>query len=841
MLKKILTSIFVGIMLFSVCACSSSPTALPTLTPSPAVTPTPTPKADITIGDFTIIFPDVELSANFELREAAINLRTSIKSITNLSCRLSSDTLDEEQGFFESTYEILLGNTTRKESSIINDMNLRYYDYVIKYEGSKIVINGGSNDAIINAVDYFINNLVVEDIATVNGCNRLLQTNIEYVFDSNIKRLYIDGEYITSFNIVSKLDDVIINGLLDDILTDAGEKITRGDTENETKFEIIIGECDRNEYKQVYDSLGTFDYAVECVNGKLVVAGKNTRSLNLAIQKFREDFLGMKTEKLNITSDTDRRYDHKYPITSVTLCGCDISDYVIVTSTNNIGIAKKLSNKIEEMTGKGLKIVTDGATSYDKAIILSKSGDARAKELLKDIDDEQILIVSEGSKIYLGTNSISYGDVPAVNAFISDVLGYDTVLGKADNSIVDIDTLNCKPYILDNVEDFIITQYFGIRPRFILNSDGSLNTQRIDENKESGMNLIVVQFDTDTNKKVLEYCAQIGIRCTVYDNRINHVLYSEELPENWAELLKAVVEDYKDYPSMYYYGICDEPSEERFERIRIITQCLEELDPARRQYVNHFPQNNENMYDKFMKEVGTEILSYDRYIFREDENGEITDHTDIFYMNLEYARNVGLKYGIDYMAILLLTKHRNSPDNNRGYRYLSKEDLSWQAYSALAYGVSEISYFTYWTPSQEEDPTWIWSEGMISVDGEKNQHYYDIQDIMKRFTVIANVLVDKLSCGVFHTKEYSQDDRSTTSFTGYDTIKQVIAEDVTIGMFEDDMMLVSNGSYTDTMNVEIETDSKLLILDTETREWKELNNNKFTISAGSGELIKIIK
>lgn len=829
-------------MLFSACACSPSGTTLPTLTPTPekSQSPTPTPKTDLTVNDYVIVFPDVDVSANFALREAAITLRTAIGTVANVKCRMSSDKLDEEQGFFENTYEILIGNTNRTESSVADGYNLRYYDYIIKSEGTKVVIGGGSDEAVANAVEYFITDIASADLATVEGCKKLTQTDIHYVFDSNIERMYINGRYITNFKVISSLDDDTVNGIINDILMNAGEKITRGDVDTVTDFEIIIGECDRDEYRQVYDNLGKLDYAVECVNGKLVIAGKNTRCLNLAIEKFREDCLGMKNKTLDVTPDTDYRYEYNYPVKSVTLCGYDISEYVIATSTNNIGVAKKLSNKIEEMTGKGLKIVTDSADLYDKAIVLSKSGNERANTLLKSIADDKIMIISEGSKIYIGTNNISYGDSPAVNAFIRDILGYDTALGKADSDTVNAESLNFTPYILDNVEDFVITQYFGIRQKFILNEDGSLNTQRLDENKEAGMNLIVVQFDSETNKKVLEYCAKIGIRCTVYDHRINNVLYSEQLPENWEEQIKAVVDDYKDYPSMYYYGICDEPGEDRFERIRMITQYLEELDPARRQYVNHFPQESENMYDKFMKEVGTEILSYDRYVFRETEDGKPEDTPEIFYMNLEYARNVGLKYEVDYMAILLLTEHY-ATSYTRKYRYLTKEDLSWQAYTALAYGVSEVSYFTYWTPAPEEDSQFIYSEGMISADGKKNQHYYDVQDIMKRFTVIANALVDKISLGIFHTKEYAHNDRTTTPFTEYGTIKQIIADDVTVGMFEDDMMLIANGSYKESMDVEIVTDSKLMVLDTETGEWNEVKDNKITIATGSGELIKIVK
>lgn len=844
MAKKIMTLLLVVVMILGLCACSPesvspTPTVQPTksIETEPTVSPSaqPTPKADLTLNDFTIIYPTEDISVASNVKQIATELRTAIVTQLGAKIKFYSDTIDEDSGLTEHTHEILIGSTNRNESlDAIDGLNLRYYDYVIKYEGTKLVINGGSEEAIADGVEYFISDILNHDMTTVEGCKQLTQSDIHYVYDSNIKRFYIGGEYIRNFCIVSDDSDTA-NYVANEILIKTGEKISVGSIDNAQKHEIIIGECDRDEYRSVIANMHGRDYAVEVVNGKLVIAGATARGTELALEKFVTNYLNQNCEKFDITLENDFNYDHVYPITSLKLCGRDISDFVIVTSSNNIGTAKKLSSKLEEMTGEKIKIVTDAAKLYDAAIVLSKSRDENAKSLLDGFDNDTVMIISDGAKIYMGTNSISYGDSPAINAFISDILGYDTVLGKAKNSTVDVAEINYKTNITDNLEQFIVTQYHGIRQKFILNEDGSLNTARIDENKEAGMNVIDLNFDTETNKKALEYCSSVGLRCTVYDWRISNLVYSATLPENWVDTIESVVNDYSPYTATYFYGICDEPTTEKFERLRLICTTLEELDPARRQYVNHFP-TGEDWYDEFLQIVGTDILSYDRYVFKEER-----DYVEFFYTNLEAARNVALKYGADYMAIHLLIEHGNT-DGGPIYRYIGEEELSWQTYNSLAYGVSEVSYFTYWSPDNDPNSTWYNNDAMISASGEKTAHYYEIQRIMQRFRVIADVLVDKLSIGVFHTQKYiDTHNQETTLFEGFDTIKEIIANDITIGMFEDDMMLIANGSYTDSMDVEIVTDSDLLIFDPATKQWHELSGNKFTIAVGSGELIKIVK
>lgn len=840
-MKKYFTIMLVFLMILGLCACSPQESVTPTLSPEKTntsqPTPEPTPDKDVTLSDFVIIYPQGD-DLTVPFKDTAMQLRISVLSSLAINIGTYSDIIDEDSGMTEHTYEILIGNTNREESAKAMDgLNLRYYDYVIKYEGTKLVINGGSESAIKSAVDYFAENMLDEDLKTVEGCKKLTETNVKYSYASYANRLYIADEYITSFKLVSNKDDAMLNSIIEDITLMSGELISVGSVDTPTEFEIIIGECGRDEYRQVYDKLKDFEYAVEIVNGKLVVAGKTEIELLSAIEKFREEYLTMSGEKVNITTENNYICKHNFPVESITIGGYDISEYVIVTSPNNMGVAKKLSKLINQMSGITLKTVTDGAGVYDKAIVLSKSGDARAKELLKNAGDDKVMVVGEGTKIYLGTNSVSYGDLPAVNAFVNDVLGYDIILGKANSGVIKLDNINYTVNLLDNVEEFIITQYFGLRKSAVLNSDGSIKTDKIDENAQAGMNVIDIDFGTEINKKVLEYCSQIGLRCTVYDGRLTNLVNVEELPENWQETIKSVVEDYKDYTAMYYYGLRDEPSEALFERLGLISNLLKKLDPARSSYINLFPNyaSNEQLQSdsyedhvkNFIKVVNPDLVSYDNYSLI---NGEdiLSNRNKMFFENLEIIRKYGLETDTDYMIIVLLVEHYN-------YRDLNRAEIKWEVYQSLAYGVSQMSYFTYAAPG---DP-FVNDSSMLDLDGNKTQHYYDVQAINKELRIIGNALVGKLSLDVLEC-------RNGNSF-GYGAINTIGVNNevrdvgVTVGCFEDDMMLIANRDYDNAVEVSLTSDDSIIVLNSQTGEWSQMTSNTLLIEAGDAVLVKTVK
>ena len=76
----------------------------------------------------------------------------------------------------------------------------------------------------------------------------------------------------------------------------------------------------------------------------------------------------------------------------------------------------------------------------------------------------------------------------------------------------------------------------------------------------------------------------------------------------------------------------------------------------------------------------------------------------------------------------------------------------------------------------------------------------------------------------------------------YNTINAVTTSNdlgVTVGFFEDDLMMISNSDYTAHVTVTIDTESQLLMLDDD-GNWQSLDSDSVEIAAGDGRLFKII-
>ena len=93
--------------------------------------------------------------------------------------------------------EILVGNTNRKESIAASE-GLRYHDYVVKKVGEKIVIAGGSTEALQAAVDLFKESFIDYEQGRV-----LIPIGEGYTYSGAyiMDKLSIEGTDISEFKI----------------------------------------------------------------------------------------------------------------------------------------------------------------------------------------------------------------------------------------------------------------------------------------------------------------------------------------------------------------------------------------------------------------------------------------------------------------------------------------------------------------------------------------------------------------------------------------------------------------------------------------------------------------
>ncbi len=394
------------------------------------------------------------------------------------------------------------------------------------------------------------------------------------------------------------------------------------------------------------------------------------------------------------------------------------------------------------------------------------------------------------------------------------------------------------------MRDYLITYWWGIPESYF-------SEERVVEAIEDGFNLLQFSYTPEYNKKALALCAKHGVRALIEDKRMYQAMQE---PENREKILTALTDDYKNESALFGYHITDEPNASQFPMLADIVATLKRLDPAHPAYINLLPnyaspgQLGNPSYDahlrQYMETVKPEIISYDHYhLLTPEEPKEfltISDEREAmiyaaaqkrtsragFYDNIEAIRAYGLEFAVPYMLIVLLTEH--GP-----YRYLSEPEIAYEAYQTLAYGCSMLSYFTYWTPDGGDH--WHYRNGIISADGKKCSHYYDVQKINREITPIGRRIANTTSTAVFHIGEEKE---HVTPFAPFDGIDGITGGSLTVGFFADHTMLIANKDFTADAEIRIDTARHLERLDPAADAFAPCEKT-ITIPAGHGVYLRI--
>ena len=399
---------------------------------------------------------------------------------------------------------------------------------------------------------------------------------------------------------------------------------------------------------------------------------------------------------------------------------------------------------------------------------------------------------------------------------------------------------------------FDITYFYGPDEKHIAHAE------TLGDILASGMTLLPLCADTATNKKALRLLAELdgGAHANVHDPRFGE-LYSQENSASADGVVKAVVEDYREFGNLAGWELTDEPSASKFSILGEIVAALRKYSPEKETVINLFPNyatpeqlgtpDYESYLDEFIRVVKPDFLSYDHYHFlgrdtkpldagcadeRERlirEAAQKTADRAGFFANAEAVRAAALRHGLPAMMIALLTEH--GP-----YRNLTRAELLWEANMCLCYGFKRLSYFTYWEP--EYDEFWRWTNAMCDTHGRKTPHYYDVRAIAARLRPIGERLYTLRSEGVYHLGAVEPGCRRLESDCGLPTID---GENGVAGLFSDGSFYLVNRSHADTNRFDIHSKT-LSRFDAEQRRFVPLPSDNGVVSvrleAGEGALLR---
>ncbi len=220
-----------------------------------------------------------ETSSNDETM-LATKLRKAINDATGASVGVKTD-------YYNSTYEILVGVTKRQQSIDVLE-NLRYYDYTIKKVGNKVVVAGGSDEALAKAVELFQNQFIDAEKKTVKIPGGDGYTYVgSYAFD----KLTVEGVDISEFKLVNKsLEDAEAFAVQFRALCGAGIELYELDMIDDEHY-IILDGTELVEHK----------YSIKMENGDIVIRG-SAHSIDDAIKYFTDNIISGKGKNVALTS-----------------------------------------------------------------------------------------------------------------------------------------------------------------------------------------------------------------------------------------------------------------------------------------------------------------------------------------------------------------------------------------------------------------------------------------------------------------------------------------------------------------------------------------------------------
>lgn len=406
-----------------------------------------------------------------------------------------------------------------------------------------------------------------------------------------------------------------------------------------------------------------------------------------------------------------------------------------------------------------------------------------------------------------------------------------------------------------------INFWYGIRPAFI-------SRERVAEAAKAGFTIIECRYDTDTNKQVLRWCEELGLRAYVWDSRMADAINE---CDGWQDTLDQMVADYADYPALDRFFIKDEPVEAQFPMLARIAAHFRKYGGKADFYVNLLPNvavpggkaNSDAHIAQYLDTVKPSLLSYDHYCLCKTQttadelyaNGlreaRVSDECRTrnntqsviyaehdradYYDNLEQIRTHAQSAGIPWMIIILLVEHW-------GYRYLTEAELRWEVFTALAYGASQISYFTYWTPDVNHNEPWSYHHGIIEADGTRGEKYPIVKQINCEIQAVMEQVGTAPSLAVFHTGE--ERDTLPVHFSSFDGIDTIEGGKFVAGFFEGGYLMLANKDFHSQAFAKIKTDKTLYKFSKSRGVWDRMSrtpDGDYTVHlrAGDGELLRM--
>lgn len=237
----------------------------------------------------------------------------------------------------------------------------------------------------------------------------------------------------------------------------------------------------------------------------------------------------------------------------------------------------------------------------------------------------------------------------------------------------------------------------------------------------------------ETNLKMAYYAHKYGMRVSVADERFGTAFLNTD-----PVRITDIISEYSNVPGVGGYYILDEP----FDPMPYadVYEAIKLADPTGYAHLNFQPihaygspigtldERADERYREVLREwllageeagFPHEYLMFDFYPFTDTQGGMARD---IYFANLNAVREVGLEFGVKTANYLQSISSVLQASGALSFRSASPEEIRYEAMTSLAYGYKQLSYFTWFLPTNRNGENF--SQSIVDENGVPNPKYY---------------------------------------------------------------------------------------------------------------------
>lgn len=384
---------------------------------------------------YRIIVPE---ASSPEFLAAADSLREKIFEATTIESEVIYDYQTPID--IDGAVEILLGDTSRSESAFKLG-GLRDKDYLIEWYGERLIIGGKSQEATINAVGYFCENILPRSTVAVLMSP---EQKVGFVGEYDVEEIKLNGFDLSEYKIIyEKGYGALAEGFADTVRSQSGYMLEL----------LPVDEYDAGKYISigaVVDSDITVEpdsafVGVRKNNAYIIGSGEN--ELRTAVVRFTEMLLS------GADQIADEILHFNYPQIDIQLLSYKNNEELTISQTNAFTVLVDgfdasfvLTN---EMNNDLLKRIVFGADSFSEI----QAGVGRSNSIAIFYDSARVSLVGLGKQETFVGGSIVWGEFKTktdnssfiiINCYYTGVGPFDDVADNINTIVADKDI----PYIV---------------------------------------------------------------------------------------------------------------------------------------------------------------------------------------------------------------------------------------------------------------------------------------------------------------------------------------------------------------------------------------------------------